>query len=67
MQVFVNDHPTDASGWKFLRDVTDAKGISSSNGVAVAINNSVVPKNEWSEKTLADGDKILIIKASAGG
>ena len=67
MQVFINDHPTDASAWKFLRDVTDAKGISDSNGVAVAINNSVIPKNEWSDKTLVEGDKILIIKASAGG
>ena len=67
MQVFINDHLTDASGWKYLRDVTDAKGISNSNGVAVAINNNVIPKNEWPERSLAEGDKILIIRASAGG
>lgn len=67
MQVFINDHLTDVSGWKFLRDVTDAKGISNSNGVAVAINNNVIPKNEWSIKPLNEGDRILIIKASAGG
>ena len=67
MQVFINERTTDASGWKFLRDVMVSQGIGESKGYAVAINNSVIPRNEWSDKRLQEGDKILIIKASAGG
>lgn len=36
-------------------------------GVAVAINNKMVPRTEWSSKPLAGGDSIVIIKAVCGG
>lgn len=36
-------------------------------GIAVAVNNRMVPRTEWNSHTLQDGDKILIIKAVCGG
>ena len=36
-------------------------------GIAVALNNVVVPNTTWEEQSLNDGDKILIISASQGG
>ncbi|MFR9602748.1 MAG: sulfur carrier protein ThiS [Rikenellaceae bacterium] len=36
-------------------------------GVAIALNNKVVPRAEWSEVSLADGDKIVIVSAVFGG
>ncbi len=36
-------------------------------GIAVGINNVVVPRAKWAEKTLFDGDKIVMIKATCGG
>ncbi|TAJ11560.1 sulfur carrier protein ThiS [Marinilabiliaceae bacterium JC017] len=36
-------------------------------GIAIAINNKVVPKTEWDQFKLSEGDKILVIKASQGG
>lgn len=36
-------------------------------GVAVAINENIVPKKEWDSRKLTNGDKILIIKATQGG
>lgn len=36
-------------------------------GIALAINNSLVPRTEWENKTLSEGDKIIIIKATCGG
>ena len=42
-------------------------GISSQKGIAVAVNNAVVPKAEWSTKILNENDKITIIKATQGG
>ena len=36
-------------------------------GVAVAINNTVVPRTEWETKSILQHDNILIIKATQGG
>jgi len=37
------------------------------NGVAVAINNTVVPKSNWNSHELLETDDILIISATQGG
>ncbi|WP_274476561.1 sulfur carrier protein ThiS [Mangrovimonas aestuarii] len=37
------------------------------NGIAVAINNIVIPKYNWTETELKDNDDILIIQATQGG
>lgn len=36
-------------------------------GVAVAVNNKIVPHNEWDSFILNDNDTIIIIKAACGG
>ena len=36
-------------------------------GVAVAINNTLVPRNTWEEQPLTEGANITIIKAACGG
>ncbi len=37
------------------------------NGIAVAINDSIVLKNSWTLKKLSENDKVLIIQATQGG
>ncbi|OCB77473.1 thiamine biosynthesis protein ThiS [Flavobacterium piscis] len=37
------------------------------NGIAVAINNTVVPKINWNEHLVHETDEILIISATQGG
>lgn len=36
-------------------------------GIAVAVNNRMIPRAEWNSFALNDGDNILIIKAVCGG
>lgn len=36
-------------------------------GVAVAVNNQVVPQSSWDVTSLNSNDSILIIKATQGG
>ena len=36
-------------------------------GIAIAVNNRMVPRREWDSYTLHEGDSILIIKAVCGG
>jgi sulfur carrier protein len=37
------------------------------NGIALAINNTVIPKSDWSSTLLQETDDILIISATQGG
>ena len=36
-------------------------------GVAVAISNEMVPRPEWAQRALKEGDDIVILKAFCGG
>ena len=43
-------------------DITDQ-----TDGVAVAVNSAVVPRRQWSEMQLRDGDAVEVIHAVQGG
>lgn len=36
-------------------------------GVAVAVNNRMVPRTNWTSAAIKEGDNIVIIKAVCGG
>jgi sulfur carrier protein len=36
-------------------------------GIAVAINNTVIPKSDWNSHPIQETDDILIISATQGG
>lgn len=42
-------------------------GINSLNGVAVAVNNHIIKKEDWSSCKLKQQDKVVLIRASQGG
>lgn len=42
-------------------------GVADRKGIAVALNDAVVPKASWPAVSLSEGDKILIITATQGG
>lgn len=50
-----------------LADLIDLEKKSNNNGIAVALNEQVIPKSDWSSTPLKDQDSILIIIASQGG
>jgi sulfur carrier protein len=51
-----------------VADLLDRLGLGSvSSGIAVAVNNEVVPRARWSETVLQDGDAVEIVRAVAGG
>ncbi len=37
------------------------------NGVAVAVNDALVPRAEWGRHLLRDGDRVEVITAMQGG
>lgn len=38
-----------------------------SQGIAVAVENRLVPRGQWEEYALAEGMQIVVIKAACGG
>ncbi|GAB4449501.1 MAG: sulfur carrier protein ThiS [Bacteroidia bacterium] len=36
-------------------------------GVAVAVNDNIIPKNDWKNLKINDNDEILVIIAAQGG
>lgn len=49
-----------------LRDLLTHLRISE-KGIAVAVNNLIISKAEWSQYQLAEGGDVLIIQATQGG
>ncbi|WP_291908681.1 sulfur carrier protein ThiS [Chitinophaga sp. CB10] len=41
--------------------------LASHKGIAVAVNNQVIPKNSWDSQALSAADNITIIRATQGG
>lgn len=54
-----------------LQDVWEAEardlGVETPRGFAMAHNGRVAPKAEWPRTLLAEGDRVEIIRAMAGG
>ncbi len=56
--------PTDSLTVQALLDLEIPK---KQNGIAVAINNTVIPKSDWNSHPIQETDDILIISATQGG
>lgn len=45
----------------------DAKGLEQARGLAIALNDAVVPKSAWATTRLQPYDSIEIVRAVGGG
>jgi sulfur carrier protein len=66
MHVSVNGAATELEAGTSVADLVDGLAAGRRR-VAVARNGEVVPRGEWHETQLADGDRIEILAAVAGG
>jgi sulfur carrier protein len=67
MNVFVNNQNCEVQPGANLGAALEKNGILDQKGIAVAVNNSVIPKATWANKILQENDKITIIRATQGG
>ena len=65
--VFLNGKEISIEKENTLFDLLSLNGFSEKKGIAVALNNEVVTRSDWTNKQLKQGDKIIIIKATQGG
>ncbi len=67
MQLFVNEEPIAIDPAGDLAAILEKIGIPLSKGLAVAVNDEVVPREVWPEKILSDQDRITLIRPTQGG
>ena len=66
MQIFINESPVECREACTLTELLQQQGIDPVN-IAIAIDNTGIPKATWSDTTVKEGADILIIKAVQGG
>lgn len=66
MEIRVNGQPEEIASPVTVSELIEIRNISD-KGVAVAVNDSVVPKSEWTATTIQAGDRIEIVRATQGG
>jgi sulfur carrier protein len=67
LKISVNGEATE-TGFATLGELAATEfGISTPKGIALAVNESVVPNSEWNSFSIKEGDKILVVQATQGG
>ncbi len=66
MKIYINQKEIEVQDNISVKELLDMQQISI-EGTAIAIDNKLVPKNEWNDRILTDGNKITIIRATFGG
>ena len=66
MNILVNDKDVEFFGINLL-ELADEQGFKDKTGVAVAVNESVIPRSEWQNYVLKQNDAVLIITPVRGG
>lgn len=50
-----------------IREMLGRLDITLQKGVAVALNNAVIPQSQWEKHAVAEGDHVEVIRATQGG
>jgi sulfur carrier protein len=66
MKITFNSKTIDINSESNLLEIISTQ-YDKTNGVAVAVNNSVIPKDKWISTPISEGDDIVLIKAVCGG
>ena len=66
MYIKVNNETQEITAETSVQQLVEQLQIST-NGIAIAINNTVVKKIDWTSTFLKNQDDLLIIKSTQGG
>ena len=67
MRLNINNEIREISDVENMEDILKKISPDIFNGIAVAVNEQVIPKSDWKKFLPKENDRILIIKASQGG
>ena len=67
MKILLNDHNLEISETTSLDILLNDLGQDDLRGWAVAINEDVIPRQDFESTFLSEGDRVLLIQATQGG
>ena len=67
MRILVNDEPRDVAENDTLAVFMHSLQLPSFDGIAVACNEAVVPRDRWAGHPLRESDRLILIHATQGG
>jgi len=67
MIVDLNGERTPLPDEATLVEAVTASGADQARGVAVALDGEVVPRAEWADRRLSDGQEVEVVRAVQGG
>ncbi|HEX8659313.1 MAG TPA: sulfur carrier protein ThiS [Hymenobacter sp.] len=67
MVCYVNNSPQETVDASTLTQLLTQLALAEQRGLAVAVNDTVVPRAEWPAHALQAHDRVTIIRATQGG
>lgn len=67
MKIFLNNQERELPESATVSAMLQALELAHSRGLAVAINNQVLPRHEWPTRQLQPNDRLTLIRATQGG
>lgn len=69
MKIYLNENTLEITDNTDLQDVlsSELNILPEKKGIAVAVNDNIIPKEEWKKYILKANDRILVIVAAQGG
>ena len=67
MDIYINSNLQQLLAEATITDALTHLSITSHKGIAIAVNNNVIPRIEWETYLLKSEDKMTLIKATQGG
>jgi len=67
MNIYINSKLQEIPEKATIMEALRSSGITAFSGIAVAVNNAIIPFSSWSSHTLDPEDNLVIIRATQGG
>ena len=67
MVCYVNNSPQETTQAQTLAQLLADLALAGQRGLAVAVNDEVVPRAVWADHQLREADRVTIIRATQGG
>jgi sulfur carrier protein len=67
VEVTINQQTFQLLGEGGLAEVLSLLRIEQPDGIAIAVNEAVIPRGEWGGFVLQERDRVFVIRATQGG
>jgi sulfur carrier protein len=67
VKLVVNAVESDVDSHTTVAEIVSGLAGPAPRGIAVAVNDDVVPRSAWPETRLRDGDRVEVLTATQGG